>query len=1131
MTAPVFYDPHQRRWRWFTRLWRAVGLFASCAAIAVVVTVLINPVLPGLGLPPVAPLPQHRLLPPRPERPPKLGERKLEATKRALHFERAKATVPGRIAPPIPRATELYAFFVNWDDTSFTSLRQNIGRIDVLVPEWLHLADESGRLIENNPPRRQLVLDFVKARRPDLRVVPLINNFNPDTLDWQSARIGAMLANPAARAHTIAGIEAFVEGHGFRGINVDFEAIPKARQDLLASFMCELKGVFQPRGWTVSESVPLDDPAFDYKSLGACTDRLILMAYDEHASESDAGPVASQGWFSDAVARRSAEVPPGHLIVAVGNYGYDWTEGSRAHGNQLSFQEAMREALESEGRTELDADSLNPTFDYADEHAQVHHVWFLDAVTAFNQTVDVSARGVGGIALWRLGSEDPSVWSVFEHRQQLNADAATSLEPLRYGYDLDYEGEGEVLQVTATPRDGSRTVTFNPGRGLITAEHFASYPSAYVIERRGRGAGKQVVLTFDDGPDPRFTPRILDVLRDKGVKAVFFVIGLNADLHPGLLERIVREGHEIGNHSFTHPDSSAITRQQFRLELNATERLFEARLGRRSLLFRPPYAEDVEPETPDQVDPLVVTSSRGYYTIGIGIDPGDWRNPGVDQIVECTLDQARNGAGHVVLLHDSGGDRSQTVAALPRLIDGLRADGFAIVPVSRLLGVSRDVVMPPVPEGERASLLVVDAGFLALGAMNGLLQVLFIIGLVLGCLRLVVMASLAVGQRFWRRRSTSAGGLSVAVIVPAYNEVKVLDLTIYSLLASDGPPFEIIVVDDGSSDGTYARVKEQFGDEPRVRAFTRPNGGKAAALNFGLRQTAADVVVALDADTLFERQTVLHLASHFADPRIAAVAGNAKVGNRLNLLTRWQALEYITSQNLDRRAFDLLNCITVVPGAVGAWRRDLIVQAGGFSHDTVAEDADLTLNILRNGHHVAYDDRAIAWTEAPDTTAALLKQRFRWMYGTFQAAWKQRDTLFRPRFGTLGLIALPNLLLFQVVFPLVSPVMDLELVVSGAAALTQSLQHPQEFSPDTFSRTLFYYAVFIAVDGLAALFGFLLERREDWSLLIWLPLQRFWYRQLMYYVAVKSTLMAIRGSAVGWGKLDRKATVGVRAEG
>ncbi len=446
------------------------------------------------------------------------------------------------------------------------------------------------------------------------------------------------------------------------------------------------------------------------------------------------------------------------------------------------------------------------------------------------------------------------------------------------------------------------------------------------------------------------------------------------------------------------------------------------------------------------------------------------------------------------------------------------------MPISQLLGVSRDVVMPPVPEGERASLLIVDAAFLALGAFNGILQVLFIVGLVLGCLRLLLLATLAIGQRF-RRRPPGEAPLRVAVIVPAYNEVKVIDRTISSLLASEGTSFEILVIDDGSTDGTYAHSKELFAHEPRVRAFTRPNGGKAAALNFGLRQTDADIVVALDADTIFETDTVARLTAHFTDPRIAAVAGNAKVGNRVNLLTRWQALEYITSQNLDRRAFDFLNCITVVPGAVGAWRRQLVIDAGGFSHDTLAEDTDLTLTILRSGWHVAYEDRAIAWTEAPDTTAALLKQRFRWMYGTLQAAWKQRDAIFRPRFGSLGLVALPNLLLFQVIFPLVSPVMDLELVVSGIAAAAQSFQHPLEYSPDTFSRTLFYYAVFIAVDGLAAVLGFLLERREEWSLLIWLPLQRFWYRQLMYYVAVKSTLIAIRGQAVGWGKLERKATV------
>jgi cellulose synthase/poly-beta-1,6-N-acetylglucosamine synthase-like glycosyltransferase len=258
---------------------------------------------------------------------------------------------------------------------------------------------------------------------------------------------------------------------------------------------------------------------------------------------------------------------------------------------------------------------------------------------------------------------------------------------------------------------------------------------------------------------------------------------------------------------------------------------------------------------------------------------------------------------------------------------------------------------------------------------------------------------------------------------------------------------------------------------------------------------------------------------------VAAVAGNAKVGNRINLLTNWQALEYIASQNLDRRAFALLNCIAVVPGAVGAWRRELLVRTGGFAEETLAEDADLTLALLRLGYKIDYEEEAVAFTEAPDTVRGFVKQRFRWMYGTLQAAWKHIDTLFRPRYGALGMFALPNVLLFQILFPLISPVMDLLMVWSLVAAAWARYQHPLDYTTDTLQRVLFYYALFFTLDLLATFVAFLLERKEDWRLLIWLVFQRFLYRQLMYYVAIKSTLTAIRGTIVGWGKLERKATV------
>jgi cellulose synthase/poly-beta-1,6-N-acetylglucosamine synthase-like glycosyltransferase len=325
-------------------------------------------------------------------------------------------------------------------------------------------------------------------------------------------------------------------------------------------------------------------------------------------------------------------------------------------------------------------------------------------------------------------------------------------------------------------------------------------------------------------------------------------------------------------------------------------------------------------------------------------------------------------------------------------------------------------------------------------------------------------------------------------------------------------------------------VRERFGSEPRVHLFTKPNGGKAEALNYGLRYATGEVIITLDADTLFMPETVAALAHRFYNPQLGAVSGNTKVGNRVNIVTRWQALEYITSQNLDRRAFASLNGITVVSGAVGAWRREAIERAGGFSSDTLAEDQDLTIRVRRLGYKIGYEEAAIGWTEAPESVGTLARQRFRWSYGTLQCMWKHRGALFRPRYGALGWLSMPNVWIFQILFPLISPLMDLMLLWSGVSALLERLEHPSEYAITNLNQVLFYYALFLAADWLAAAFAFLLERRERWRLLWWLLLQRFCYRQVMYYVMVKSVAMAARGALVGWGKLERKGSVQVQAE-
>jgi len=1117
---PVFFDPSAQRWKQVLRI-GLVALLVICVLLgSVLIAISIRPGLPSLALESSKERSRHAT-----------GPSGTVAAREARFVQARKALDLHlkRSLPPIPTQPkgqfERIAFFVNWDDNSWVSLKRNVASIDTLTAEWLHLDDAQGRIGIDDLHRQQQVLQYVRARRPNMPILALINNFHDNI--WDSARLKAMLADPVARTRNIDGIVAFVQQWHLQGVNIDYESVPKESQGPLLSFMQELYARMHPAGLLVTQSVPLDDEDFRFKALSEAVDYLVLMAYDEHASDNEAGPIASQEWFIAGLKQRLRGVAADKLVVGIGSYGYDWPHG-KTTAEELSFQDALRLAADSEDPIELDGDSGNPAFTYIDEHNATHDVWFLDAVTAFNQIKAASRLSPRGYALWRLGSEDPDIWQVLAKPAALDAAIATGLQTLSFGYDLDYEGKGEILRVVGTPETGQRTVNYDPDIGLLTDDEVQKFPRGYVIQRWGFNNNHAIALTFDDGPDAQFTDQILDILRDKKVKATFFVIGENAESNPELIDRIYAEGHEIGNHTYTHPNIADVSEKRTALELSATERLIESRLGHRSLLFRPPYAEDVEPETPDQVRPLVFTSSLGYYSVGMQIDPDDWQRPPAQEIIKRVLEQAESGVGNVVLLHDAGGDRGETVAALPALIDALRARGYPLVTISDLLNVPRDAVMPVLHEKFDLGVTLENYGFGLINQVGRILRSLFILGITLGIFRFVVIGVLALYRGKHRITAIADHMPRVSIVVPAYNEEQLITRTIDTLLGSQGVHFEVIVVDDGSTDRTAAVVRERIANEPRVRLLTQANAGKAAALNTGIAVANEEIIIALDADTLFNKDTVARLAAHFNDPKIGAVAGNAKVGNRINLLTRWQALEYVTAQNLDRRAFEQLNCITVVPGAVGAWRRRAIVAAGGFLGDTLAEDADLTMRMVRHGYRIVYDPRALAYTEAPQTFGAFVKQRFRWMYGTLQACWKHRDILLRRNGGTLGCIALPNVIVFQIAFPLVSPVMDFTMLWTAFEALLNYAQHPASGLSSGFWHTLYYYGVFLALDMSTALIAYLFEPDEDWRLLPWLPLQRFCYRQLMYYVAIRSFLSALEGPHVGWGRIQRYGSV--RAE-
>jgi cellulose synthase/poly-beta-1,6-N-acetylglucosamine synthase-like glycosyltransferase len=393
------------------------------------------------------------------------------------------------------------------------------------------------------------------------------------------------------------------------------------------------------------------------------------------------------------------------------------------------------------------------------------------------------------------------------------------------------------------------------------------------------------------------------------------------------------------------------------------------------------------------------------------------------------------------------------------------------------------------------------------------ISALFLIAIFLSIGRILLLGILAV----FSHRKTKNEKLYpiidaplVNIIVPAYNEEVNAVKTIHNLLRCDYENFGIIFMDDGSKDHTFRVVYDAFKDHPKVRVMTKLNGGKASALNYGISKSEAPYVVCIDADTQLKPDAIRLMMQYFNQENVVAVAGNVKVGNEINVLTKWQSIEYTTSQNFDRKAFDLLNCITVVPGAIGVFDKHALLNAGGFTSDTLAEDCDLTIRMLRNGGIIRNCNEAIAVTEAPETLSMFLKQRFRWSFGVMQSFWKHRDALFNRDYGCLGWVAMPNIFIFQILIPLIAPIADIMMLIGIISG--------------NWQKIILFYFIFIIVDLAAALLAFSFEREKVYKL-AWLFPQRFIYRQLMYYVLFKSLRRALKGELQSWGVLKRTGNV------
>lgn len=1034
------------------------------------------------------------------------------------------------------------AFYVPWSPLSLANLRANGSKLNTIYPEWFFINPKTFQLDSRIDKEALSVMKYHQ-----LSVQPILNNFISvpgKQGNFSGDLLHTVLHNPQVQNQLIGQIIKTLKANNLQGINIDFEEMKENSDEYLNAFMRNLYTQFKQNGLIVSIDIMADNTDYNHNYLKDYTDYFIVMAYDQFNDTSQAGPVSDQKWIEKQLDQIAKDIPSEKLILGIGAYGRQWiTDENGTRTEDLNYSQVIDRAKISKSNIDFDENSYNLHYAYnfsgsADEPASKNSVWFTDAATVYNILRFSDDYRNAGTAIWRLGSEDPRIWSFYA--RDLSGESlkktpfnysVLEMMPPNFNSKPTAIGSGEIINILYSPEQGRTKILTDKNENLITFEHYSQLPSGFLYEKFAEdstriGPGHKVILTFDDGPSAKYTPQILDILEKEKVPATFFLLGENAEANIPLVQRINRDGFEIGNHTFTHRNLAKMSSERAALELKTTRSLIECITGKSTVLFRAPYNADSEPQTYEELEPLVQSKRDNYIAIGESIDPNDWDpKMNADSIVNRTIRFATQNNASIILLHDSGGDtRQPTVDALPRIIKYFKDKGCKFTTVADLMKVPESELMPPVKRSWKN-----DLNFFFASAsywIGQIIYALFLIGIILSIIRMIFMGVLAFIQmknekKLWSGFKGIPANLKVSIIVPAYNEEVNAIRTVESLLNQDYPDIDIVFVDDGSKDETFENVKKAFKGNPKVKVYTKSNGGKASALNFGISKTSSEFIVCIDADTQLKTDAVSQLMNSFylagKSTEVGAVAGNVKVGNEINMITKWQSIEYITSQNFDRRAFSLLNCITVIPGALGAFRREAVIDAGGFTTDTLAEDCDLTMRLHKLGYIIEHCNTAISYTEAPETIGQFLKQRFRWSFGILQSFWKHRDAIFRKKYKNFGKVALPNILLYQILLPFLAPLADLllvlSLILSGLGLIVADPYH-----------IILYYLIFSLVDIAGAALAFAFEK-EKFSKLIWMIPQRLVYRQLMYYILFKSIRKAMKGEIQNWGVLKRTGNV------
>ncbi|PLX28064.1 hypothetical protein C0583_02425 [Candidatus Parcubacteria bacterium] len=646
-------------------------------------------------------------------------------------------------------------------------------------------------------------------------------------------------------------------------------------------------------------------------------------------------------------------------------------------------------------------------------------------------------------------------------------------------------------------------------------EIYIDYSAYYTDDKE-----KKLALTFDDGPHKRNTLKILKVLNDNDIKATFFFQGQNIISNHDVVKQVYEAGMEIGNHSFTHSKNVHSSPTRLKYELNLTSELLEDITGEPALLYRPPFLLDVGGDPiyfpQDNIPILDQIQAEGYIVIGADIDPKDWDVKSPQEVVD-NIDKVIDN-GNIILLHDGGKEVRHTVYALDTIIKKYKDQGYTFTTVSDIIGLKEDKTTKTTNNSLLSTIQAkLDSIYLYLLTIFSFLFIDIIIKalVILALLRLVfvlILFNIDNLKKFKREKKPDKSPPSVAVVIPAYNEEASIASTIKSVLNNTYKVDEIIVMNDGSTDSTKKIVKDLALKYSQIKLFNLKNGGKARALNHAFLISQKDILICMDGDSIFEKNAIGHLIKNFDDPLVAAVAGKVSAIVKKNYIGGFQQIEYIIGQNIEKASFSTVNAVGVVPGPIGAWKRRVVNALGGYSKDTLVEDQDLTLAILSQGFEIRYEPRALCYTEAPTNIKDFSKQRFRWIYGTMQCFWKYKKFLFNPKRKNLGMMIMPNILLYNTFVPFFSPMIDLFAILA--------------IFTGQFHGALLAYNFFTLFDILYAGSAFLIgNEKKNWHLLLLIPAQRIFYRQILYYIVIKSLIKAIEGTSAFWNKVERNGNL------